>query len=103
MIVTRKMIQQSNMIDNLDSIASDLIEVSKVIDRDELRLQLMNKRIKELVNASNLVTQSEIRQFTDEFRRKDISYAQLCKLGKKLGKSLNSHYRTLANILQNWS
>ena len=78
----------------LDDIASDLLEVATVRDKDEFRLKL--------VNSSNLVTQQDIETYGKVLRNSTLTYSQLTSIAKKLSKALNAHYKTLSVILRKW-
>lgn len=86
----------------LDDIASDLLEVATVRDKDEFRLKLMDRRFRSLVSSSNLVTQQDIETYSKVLRNSTLTYSQLTSIAKKLSKALNAHYKTLSVILRKW-
>lgn len=86
----------------LEDIASDLIEVASVKDKEEFRLKLMDRRYKSLVSSSNLVTRQDIENYRNVIHNTSLTYAQLTMVAKKLSKALNAHYQTLSVILRKW-
>ena len=95
----RKLLTSTKVIED---IASDLIEVASVKDKEEFRLKLMDRRYKSLVSSSNLVTRQDIENYRNVIHNTSLTYAQLTMVAKKLSKALNAHYQTLSVILRKW-